>query len=335
MSATKIVLSAAVCVVVGCVGALVTMDARAAPPAVHDRAFVPSGDTEIFVEIRGARKDAPVVLFLHEGPAAPVGIMAFQAYPGPGLEKSFIMAYMHQRGVLRSPDVPDSSHTLANYVSDVDHVVEYLRKRFNRPRVHLIGHGWGGTLGYLYLLDHPDRIGRFVAVAAPFNVAATRFASYEMTLQWARDANAQQAISDLTSIGSPPYALHGQLLTKMLWSAEAFGGLTTNIDSDSAVAAAGYAQYDPAWAEEQLEINEAMFEEISAINVEDRVGAIATPLLLITGREDAEVPYFSLKRGLDRWGGEKRLIVFDHSHHIPFADETGRFVEEATAFLLD
>lgn len=315
--------------------ALAPSDTHSAAPAVRDKVFVPSNGAQIHVELRGEKKDAPVVLLLHEGPANPLGVLTFLAYPGVELEKSFIVAYMHQRGVLLSPEVPDSTQTLASHLGDIDHVVDYLKKRFGARPVHLIGHSWGGTLGYLYLLEHQDKIGKYVAVSAPFDLPATHFASYEMTLQWARDTNTQAAVTDLIGIGSPPYAGHKQFLTKTLWSAEAFGGLTHNIDADSVISVAGYTEYDPKWGENQLRINEAMFPEVRAIDVEDRVASIATPLLLIAGRNDAEVPYFTLKGGFEKWGGKKKFLIFDRSNHIPFVDETDRFVKEVKAFLTE
>jgi pimeloyl-ACP methyl ester carboxylesterase len=309
--------------------------AKEATLAVKDAVFVPSGGTQLYVDIRGVRKDAPVVLFLHEGPANVLGLIAFQAYAGVGLEKDFVVAYLHQRGVLRSPDVPDSTQTLARHLQDIDSVIEYLRNRLGARRVHVIGHSWGGVLGYLYLLDHQDKVGKFVSVCGPFNMPATQFASYEVTLQWARDANEQQAVTDLAGIGAPPYADHKQLLTKTLWSAEAFGGLTQNVDADSALSFTGFAEFDPRWSEEQLRINDAMFTETRTINVEQRVASIETPLLLIAGRNDAEVPYFSLKRGFEAWGGKKKLLIFEQSNHLPFVDEADRFVKEVKAFLLE
>lgn len=303
--------------------------------AVQEKALVPSGDTHLYVDIRGAKKGAPIVLFLHEGPANALGLLSFQAYAGVGLERDFIVAYLHQRGVLRSPDVPDATQTVAQHLDDMDNVVEYLRRRFGAGRVHLIGHSWGGVLGYLYVLDHGDKIGKLVSACGPFATPATQFASYEMTLQWARDTNVQQAITDLSGIGSPPYADHKQLLAKTLWTADAFGGLTQNVDADSVLSVAGFTKFDPAWSEEQLRINDAMFQETQAIDVEGRVASIETPLLLIAGRNDAEVPYFSLKSGFDKWGGKKKFLIFEKSNHLPFVDETDRFVEEVRTFLLE
>lgn len=318
-----------------CLSAASIARAQSTATALDDGVFIKSGDAELFVELRGARKNAPVVLFLHEGPGNPAGILAFQAYPGAELEKDFIVAYLHQRGVLRSPDVPESTQTLAAHLRDIDNVVEYLRKRFNEDRIDLIGHSWGGLLGYLYLLEHGDKIEKHVAVAAPFNVAASQLLSYETTLQWARDTNNQGAMSELLELGSPPYPTSRQLLRKTLWSAKALGGLTANIDMEKVLKAGGFTEYDPRWGDKQIRINDVMYAEIQKINVESDVGKLATPMLLIAGRNDAEVPYFGLKSGFGKWGGKKEFLVFDRSGHIPFVDETERFVKEVRRFLLE
>jgi proline iminopeptidase len=305
----------------------------AAPLAVADKVFVDSGDARLFVEIRGQKKNAPVVLFLHEGPGNALDVLAFEAYPGVELEKNFIVAYLDQRGVLRSPEVPPSTQTLSNHVRDIDSVVDYLRKRFSRDRISLIGHSWGGVLGYLYLIEHAAKIDKIVAIAAPFNEASTEFASYEMTLQWARDANNQTAIDQLVRLGSPPYRTSRELLQKTVLSADAYGGLTQNLDMKKVLDTGGFAEYDPLWGDRQIEISDAMYAEVQKINVEDAVASVTTPLLLIAGRNDAQVPYFSLKSGFDKWGGKKEFLIFDHSNHIPFLDEPQRFVSEVTRFL--
>jgi pimeloyl-ACP methyl ester carboxylesterase len=301
--------------------------------AISEDVLVDSGDTKIFVHIRGEKSDAPVLLHLHGGPANPMGILSFEAYPGPALEKDFVMAYMHQRGVLESPSVPDSTLTVANHVKDVDAVVEYLRKKFGKNQISLIGHSWGGTLGFLYLLEHEDKIDKFIDAAGPLNMQATYLASYEMTLQWAQDNRFDRPISDLRSIGSPPWASYGSLLTKSLWSSEAYGSLTQNLSWEKVLEVSGYGEYDEAWGERQMHVNDVMFPELQSINVEDRVGALTTPLLVIIGRNDAEVPYFALKRSVKKYGGEAAVVILDNSHHLLYIDETDRFVEAVTEFL--
>ena len=330
------VLALCVCAIAG--NGAVNLPLGAAPVAaagIHENVLIESGDTELFVEIDGDRKNAPVVLYLHGGPANPMGILGFKTYVGAELEKDLVLVYLHQRGVLQSPDVPDSTQTIANYIQDVDNVVEYLRKTFKRERVILLGHSWGGTLSYLYLLEHEDKVEKLVSVAAPFNAAANALNSYEMTLQWAQETNNERATSDLLALGSPPYPDHQQHLFKSIWVAESFGTMTKNISWDKFVEGSGYEEYKDEWGEEQMRVGETMYAELQAINVEEDVSRLTTPLLLIGGRNDAEVPYFGLKPGFTNYGGEKKFVVFRESHHLPFVDEPERFVKEVKAFLLD
>jgi pimeloyl-ACP methyl ester carboxylesterase len=302
---------------------------------VHETTLVASGDTELYVEIEGPRENAPVILYLHGGPANPLGILAFKSYVGEGLEKDFIVAYLHQRGVLQSPDVPDSTQTIANHIQDVDSVVEYLRQAFERDRILLLGHSWGGTLAYLYLLDHEEKIEKIVAVAAPFNMAANSLNSYEMTLQWAQETKNERATNDLLALGNPPYNDYEKHLFKSLWVAESFGTMTRNISWNSFAEGSGYDENKDEWGEEQMRIVKAMYAELQAIDVEDDVKRLTTPLLLIGGKIDAEVPYFGLRRGFNKYGGEKTFVVFNESHHLLFVDEPVRFVEEVKTFFLD
>jgi len=154
-----------------------------------------------------------------------------------------------------------------------------------------------------------------------------------MTLQWARDSNTQTAVDALVRLGPPPYRTSQELLQKTLMSADAYGGIAQNLDMARILAAGGFAEYDPTWGDRQIEINEAMFPETQKIDVESDVARVTAPLLLIAGRNDAEVPYFGLKTGFDKWGGKKEFIVFERSNHIVFLDEPERFVTEVTRFL--
>ncbi|HYL99005.1 MAG TPA: alpha/beta hydrolase [Blastocatellia bacterium] len=99
-------------------------------PQLTETTFVESNGAKLFIEMRGPANKTPILLYLHGGPGNALGIVAFRAYVGPELESKYLVVYLHQRGVIGSPAVRDSSQTITNHVSDVRHIVEYLRKRF-------------------------------------------------------------------------------------------------------------------------------------------------------------------------------------------------------------
>jgi hypothetical protein len=97
------------------------------PPGVDEQVRIDAGDTRLFAEIKGAVEDAPLLLYLHGGPANPLGVPIFRAYGGRLLEEQFVVVYLHQRGIMKSARVQDEAHTVDLYVDDVHHVVRYLR----------------------------------------------------------------------------------------------------------------------------------------------------------------------------------------------------------------
>jgi pimeloyl-ACP methyl ester carboxylesterase len=58
-------------------------------------------------------------------------------------------------------DAPASGYAKEALVTDVLALLDALRL----PRVHLIGHDWGGWIGFLLCLRAPDRIERFLALS--------------------------------------------------------------------------------------------------------------------------------------------------------------------------
>ena len=98
------------------------------------------------------------------------------------------------------------------------------------------------------------------------------------------------------------------------------------------LAGTGLSEDDRDWRAGQLLIGELMYPEVRRINLEAEVRDLRTPLLLIAGRRDAEVPWEDLVFGYENYGGPKKFVLIDNSHHIVFVDEPDRFVDAVAAF---
>ena len=110
----------------------------------------------VFVEINGVRQGMiiqsadishPVLLFLHGGPGMPEFFLN-TTHP-TGLEQHFTMVWWEQRGagLSYSPDIPPQSMTTAQLIADTIAVTHYLRQRFGKDKIYLLGHSWGSFLG--------------------------------------------------------------------------------------------------------------------------------------------------------------------------------------------
>ena len=180
------------------------------------------GGIDQSITIRGRDVHAPILIWLHGGPGQDAtGMM--RRY-NSDLEDHFLVVYWVQRGTGRSysSDIPPSSMTIAQFVSDLHQLVGYMQRRFGQQRVVLVGHSWGTSLGVAYTQTHPDNVATFVGVSQIVNAAAGERLSYNFTMNEAERLKNAEAKLELSALGDPPYPMTS-ILKQRQWLEE-FGG---------------------------------------------------------------------------------------------------------------
>ena len=301
--------------------------------------MVPSGEAELYLRVRGDDGSNPVLLYLHGGPGEMNGPLLFQAYAGPELEKQFVVAYLHQRHTCMSPEAPLNTLTVNQFVEDVDAVVEFLKNEFNQDKILLLGHSFGGALGYLYLLEHEENIVKFVSVGGSFSTASIETNGYETVMNLAVEAENQAAVNQLKAVGPPPYdTLQDGMVWRMLAMsilAERNEGLDKNLDMSTVISVTGIEGMDMGWQKKFMDVAGMMWTELKTIDLVDDVKNIKTPMLLIVGAQDIMVPFSILEEGFANYGGPKEYVILENSNHMMFVDEPGLFTSKVIEFLQD
>lgn len=306
--------------------------AQGVAPRIADTVLVDGAGTRLFLELQGRADAGPVLLHLHGGPGNAAALVIFRAYVGPAFEAEALVGYLHQRGVGRSAPVADSTLTIANHVADVGLVDNYLARRFPGRPIVLVGHSWGGLLAVLVALDRPANVAGIVNAAGPFDPTALVRESYQRTLAWAREHRMSEALADLGRIGPPPYPEFERQVTLSRWATTGAGGMGGRFDPAVAFGRPPYLAPDPSWTERQLAVSKAMMAEMYRTSVVERLPKARVPLLALAGRRDLIAPPSAIRAGMERYGGPKRYVELDDSHHLPFVDQPKRFVSEVMAF---
>ena len=98
------------------------------------------GGIKQWISIQGARKENPILFFLHGGPGWPMMPLSW-TFQRPW-EDYFTVVQWDQRGAGKTeasnPNAPPPS--LDQMKSDTVELVAYLRNRFNRKNIFVIGH---------------------------------------------------------------------------------------------------------------------------------------------------------------------------------------------------
>lgn len=117
-----------------------------------------------WILIRGSDARNPVLLYLHGGPGH--SLIPFAHVASSFLTDRFTVVYWDQRGAGLSCAAADPPETvnLKQLVADTLAVTEYLKKRFARCAIYLLGHSWGSELGILAVLQSPGSYSAYIGV---------------------------------------------------------------------------------------------------------------------------------------------------------------------------
>jgi proline iminopeptidase len=162
-----------------------------------------------WIEVRGQDLDNPILLWIHGGPG--IAFIPLAGVFQVPLEKHFTVVQWDQRGAGKTyasndKDLQRRTMNLPQMHQDTLEVVNYLRRRFQREKIFVLGHSWGSVLGLWLAQEHPDLIYAYVGVGQLLNTRQNQQVMYHDALQKARDEHNEQAIKDLESLAPYPPA---------------------------------------------------------------------------------------------------------------------------------
>ena len=299
------------------------------PGSVAEARWLRLGGLDQWVMIRGENITNPALILLHGGPGMSETGM-FRGFNAE-LEKSYTVVYWDQRGAGKSfdPDTPKSSMTVEQFIADLDQLIDYVRNRLGKQKVTLLGHSWGSQLGCLYAARFPNKIAVYVGCAQIGDAARGEALSYAIALDTARRARNRKAERELLAIGPPPYdgkslwtervwlnRLEGAMKPKALWKL----GRVLLADKESSILDAFITFRALRWT------LDAMWREVSTLNLLERVPALQMPTFFLLGRRDHWVPAEASIAYIDALiAPTKQVIWFDKSSHEMFVDEPEKF----------
>lgn len=304
------------------------------PGSIAQAGYLRLGGIDQWVMVRGRSTANPVLVLLHGGPG--FSETRFFRYFNAALEDKFTVVYWDQRGAARSyhRGIPASTMTVAQFIADLDELVDIVGRRVDVKRVVIFGHSWGSVLGPLYAARHPDKVTAYVGCGQIGDWAAGEAESYAFALGEARRRDDRRALRTLSRIGPPPYGasavfrertclqrIEGQFRPRALWEmGRVMLGTPEATIFDIPKTIVGF----------RFSMN-AMWTEVSQIDLRQCVPALAMPVFFLLGRHDRWVPPDTSVAYFDALEAPaKELIWFENSGHEPFVDEPAAFNQAMT-----
>ena len=183
-------------------------EARAitSPSGIDSLEAVQIGGIQQWIEVRGQNVNNPILVFIHGGPG--IAFMPMGSSFQDPWEKYFTVVQWDQRGAGKTYETNDKellrrTMNVARMEHDAADVVNYLRNRFHREKIFIVGHSWGSMLGLWLAHEHPEWTYAFVGTGQAVSMQENEVAGYRIVLQTARDRHNELAIKELESVA--PY----------------------------------------------------------------------------------------------------------------------------------
>jgi len=305
---------------------------------VQELLEIPVGGTKQWISVRGRDRANPVLLMIHGGPASPE--MPTSWYFENGWEDYFTVVQWDQRGSGKSynandPKAIQPTLSLARITADAGEVVQYLRSRYGKQKIFVLGHSWGSEVGLSLARQHPEWLYAYIGVGQIIDARSGERVGYEETLRIAKATGNAQAIADLKSISPYPNEDGSVPLEKIdkerNWSV-LFGELSWNRT------ALDYyydlTQFSPEYTEADIDaIDKGSHLSLGPLlpNMMEfdfsKVTEWRCPIVLFVGRHDFTTPSTVVAEWYQRIHAPgKKLIWFENSAHMMMVEEPGRFL---------
>jgi pimeloyl-ACP methyl ester carboxylesterase len=279
-----------------------------------DGRLVEAGDTSLFVLERG---DGPTPLFvLHGGPGLDHTMFGDHL---DGLSDGCRLLFVDLRSQGRSRPADPQTWTLTRMAADIESLAETLELE----RYAVLGHSFGAFVALQHAVDFP---GRPVASIISAGVPSARFLAHvqecletfepeelrdQVKSSWAREAEARTQ-EDCRSIISDqlPFHFRDPRDPRIEAMREGFAGMVFSPDV----------------------LRDAARGDYGAIEVEESLGDVTHPVLVLVGRHDRTCSVAAaeaIARGIP--GAE--LVVFENSGHMTYVEEQDAYLTAVRDFL--
>jgi pimeloyl-ACP methyl ester carboxylesterase len=292
--------------------------------------------------IKGKSSRNPVLLYLHGGMP---DYFLTEHYP-TGLDENFTVVWWEQRGsgLSYSADLPPESVNPEQLVSDTVAVTNYLRRRFNREKIYLMGHSGGTFIGIQAAARAPELYYAYIGVAQMSNQLESERLAYKYMLQRFKDDGnttmarrlAEAPVGDTVPLPDPYLKVRDVAMHEL--------GVGTTHDMKSIVtglllASVLHREYTLGeklgmWRGKVFSGNRLWNTQLST-DLTKKVTRLEIPVYFFHGVYDYTVSYPLAKSYYERLEAPvKGFYTFKHSAHSPLFEEPARMREIVRADVL-
>jgi pimeloyl-ACP methyl ester carboxylesterase len=286
------------------------------------------------VNIRGADRKNPILVYIHGGPGSVEMPMAW-TFQKPW-EDFFTVVQWDQRGAGRSYVLNDVATiaptlTLDQYRDDAIALIEHLRARYGQDKVFLLGHSFGSAVGLAVATKRPDLLVAYIGMGQLIDFRENERVGMAQTLATARARGDMDAVATIEALAPYPDAGPFTIRQADAWRkyANRYGSLAANRSDagfyfEATKLSPLYTAADrEAWGKGSAFTVTTLWPRLAGASFTS-LNRLEVPVTLISGDHDTTTPTTLSTAWLSRLSAPRRLLCrMANSGHLPMIEEPG------------
>lgn len=280
----------------------------------------------------GTTDENPVLLFLHGGPGSSAALFAhvFQA----NWEELFTVIHWDQRGTGKTlTKNPKAYPTVDVLLQDLWELIHYLKGRYHKQKIVLIGHSWGSVLGSLFIKDHPEEVAYYIGVGQVIDKRASERLNYAKVKEAIVQANNQSDLKKLQALGDyPGVQFDTQWLKKSLQLRKLQGKyhltMKSNVSPLKTLLTSPLFQFsDLSALLKGNTANKELMTFLGSFDANAEPAEYNVPLYYIVGEQDWQTPVALTQGYVQRIKApEKKIYMIPNAGHMTMVDQPALFL---------
>ncbi len=296
--------------------------------SISEKIFITIGGVRQGMFIKSKNQENPVLLYLHGG--IPDYFLT-QKYP-TGLEDYFTVVWWEQRGsgLSYNSSIPADPMNLVQIITDTKELTNYLRTRFGKEKIYLMGRSGGTFFGIQAAARTPELYFAYIGVGQMSDHLKSERLAYEYMLEKYRVAGNRKMVRKLEAVPVTDVIPDGYLKLRDQTMHSLGIGTTRNMNSIitgiffPSITCRDYTFTEKInlWRAKAKAGVHPLWDTILATNLAKQVPELKIPVYFFHGIYDYTVSYDLAKDYFNKIKAPvKGFYTFENSAHSPIFEE--------------